>query len=186
MNSAESHRTQNSRGPEADTLGQHRLRISAEKQFLLQPHQQKYASPKCSKLYQTSAMQNDRAEIKNSGPMHAQHESRERGNSPDRTAPEKLAKPALPGQTIRAEWPAFDSRHQQSWYCRDRKSTRLNSSHSQISYAVFCLKKKQNISTAPRSSSTLPRSARPRAHANRPQRSRYSPIIAAYPLDSLT
>src|SRR2546430_10066250 len=26
----------------------------------------------------------------------------------------------------------------------DRKSTRLNSSHSQISYAVFCLKKKQN------------------------------------------
>src|SRR2546430_12042632 len=27
-------------------------------------------------------------------------------------------------------------------HCRDRKSTRLNSSHSQISYAVFCLKKK--------------------------------------------
>src|SRR2546430_4875770 len=26
----------------------------------------------------------------------------------------------------------------------DRKSTRLNSSHSQISYAVFCLKKKTN------------------------------------------
>src|SRR2546430_10433365 len=29
----------------------------------------------------------------------------------------------------------------------DRKSTRLNSSHSQISYAVFCLKKKKNIKT---------------------------------------
>src|SRR2546430_11298613 len=28
---------------------------------------------------------------------------------------------------------------------RDRKSTRLNSSHSQISYAVFCLKKKQHL-----------------------------------------
>src|SRR2546427_6631211 len=28
----------------------------------------------------------------------------------------------------------------------DRKSTRLNSSHSQISYAVFCLKKKKNLS----------------------------------------
>src|SRR5206468_196749 len=28
---------------------------------------------------------------------------------------------------------------------RDRKSTRLNSSHDQISYAVFCLKKKNNI-----------------------------------------
>src|SRR2546430_3109128 len=28
---------------------------------------------------------------------------------------------------------------------KDRKSTRLNSSHSQISYAVFCLKKKKDI-----------------------------------------
>src|SRR5688572_31438591 len=28
---------------------------------------------------------------------------------------------------------------------QDRKSTRLNSSHSQISYAVFCLKKKKNL-----------------------------------------
>src|SRR5256886_3843831 len=28
---------------------------------------------------------------------------------------------------------------------RDRKSTRLNSSHSQISYAVFCLKKKKDF-----------------------------------------
>src|SRR2546430_10023440 len=28
---------------------------------------------------------------------------------------------------------------------RDRKSTRLNSSHSQISYAVFCLKKKKTM-----------------------------------------
>src|SRR5690349_22710358 len=29
----------------------------------------------------------------------------------------------------------------------DRKSTRLNSSHVEISYAVFCLKKKNNINT---------------------------------------
>src|SRR2546421_12697149 len=28
---------------------------------------------------------------------------------------------------------------------RDRKSTRLNSSHDQISYAVFCLKKKKKV-----------------------------------------
>src|SRR3989440_12012000 len=28
---------------------------------------------------------------------------------------------------------------------RDRKSTRLNSSHDQISYAVFCLKKKKKL-----------------------------------------
>src|SRR2546430_11357166 len=37
--------------------------------------------------------------------------------------------------------------------CQDRKSTRLNSSHSQISYAVFCLqkKKKHRISVDPTS-----------------------------------
>src|SRR5436190_17178170 len=34
----------------------------------------------------------------------------------------------------------FDSRAKLDW--RDRKSTRLNSSHTVISYAVFCLKKK--------------------------------------------
>src|SRR3712207_6943646 len=31
---------------------------------------------------------------------------------------------------------------------RDRKSTRLNSSHANISYAVFCLKKKNNYTRA--------------------------------------
>src|SRR5260221_9392137 len=30
-------------------------------------------------------------------------------------------------------------------FCQDRKSTRLNSSHTVISYAVFCLKKKKKI-----------------------------------------
>src|SRR3712207_7002927 len=30
------------------------------------------------------------------------------------------------------------------FYLADRKSTRLNSSHANISYAVFCLKKKKN------------------------------------------
>src|SRR2546430_3268797 len=37
-------------------------------------------------------------------------------------------------------------------YKKDRKSTRLNSSHSQISYAVFCLKKKKEKRAEP----TLP------------------------------
>src|SRR2546421_3290298 len=32
---------------------------------------------------------------------------------------------------------------------RDRKSTRLNSSHDQISYAVFCLKKKKHQASEP-------------------------------------
>src|SRR2546430_8788900 len=35
------------------------------------------------------------------------------------------------------------SRGKRATSCSDRKSTRLNSSHSQISYAVFCLKKKK-------------------------------------------
>src|SRR2546430_12664150 len=46
----------------------------------------------------------------------------------------------------------------------DRKSTRLNSSHSQISYAVFCLKKKQDSGRRqsprrPRRSVATPKSA---------------------------
>src|SRR5256886_6958248 len=48
----------------------------------------------------------------------------------------------------------------------DRKSTRLNSSHSQISYAVFCLKKKKPlISAIPPSRPALPR---PTLHRSRP------------------
>src|SRR2546428_10106758 len=40
--------------------------------------------------------------------------------------------------------PALTSRMmQRATTSRDRKSTRLNSSHDQISYAVFCLKKKK-------------------------------------------
>src|SRR5205085_10370381 len=42
-----------------------------------------------------------------------------------------------------AREPLFDELDGQSAGDTDRKSTRLNSSHSQISYAVFCLKKKK-------------------------------------------
>src|SRR2546430_13457200 len=45
----------------------------------------------------------------------------------------------------------------------DRKSTRLNSSHSQISYAVFCLKKKNIIEY--RNRSTIVKNKRHQAHA---------------------
>src|SRR2546421_5778874 len=38
----------------------------------------------------------------------------------------------------------------------DRKSTRLNSSHDQISYAVFCLKKKKKKNTNNQQSSDTP------------------------------
>src|SRR5688572_32527037 len=40
--------------------------------------------------------------------------------------------------------PATDDDRPAAQPLEDRKSTRLNSSHSQISYAVFCLKKKTN------------------------------------------
>src|SRR5258707_15307869 len=48
--------------------------------------------------------------------------------------------PSRPGSVVgmagRADWPAIPT-------TEDRKSTRLNSSHANISYAVFCLKKKK-------------------------------------------
>src|SRR5258708_31837415 len=54
---------------------------------------------------------------------------------------------ALNGREPRAGRSADQQRgfrlHQQLW--RDRKSTRLNSSHQIISYAVFCLKKKKKF-----------------------------------------
>src|SRR5438270_10485566 len=46
------------------------------------------------------------------------------------------AAPGQPGDHVIGDHPAIPAGP------RDRKSTRLNSSHSQISYAVFCLKKK--------------------------------------------
>src|SRR2546430_16412996 len=48
---------------------------------------------------------------------------------------------------VRAEIPNAGNRPQLRRGPLDRKSTRLNSSHSQISYAVFCLKKKKNPKT---------------------------------------
>src|SRR5207245_3051201 len=48
--------------------------------------------------------------------------------------------------TIKNEFPQFGGTfevvHHTQLLARDRKSTRLNSSHGSISYAVFCLKKK--------------------------------------------
>src|SRR2546426_4465123 len=55
----------------------------------------------------------------------------------------------------RSELSGFDAALSQR---QDRKSTRLNSSHLVISYAVFCLKKKKNNnnSTQPRQTTTTP------------------------------
>src|SRR2546426_5048090 len=46
------------------------------------------------------------------------------------------------------------TRHEDHFGHKDRKSTRLNSSHLVISYAVFCLKKKKNTSNQPPIDST--------------------------------
>src|SRR2546428_4813305 len=46
-------------------------------------------------------------------------------------------------------YPADDLRARVPVLMTDRKSTRLNSSHDQISYAVFCLKKKMHLSALP-------------------------------------
>src|SRR5688572_32008183 len=49
----------------------------------------------------------------------------------------------------------------------DRKSTRLNSSHSQISYAVFCLKKKKKKKPNATTAKTLTKhNRRPYNHAD--------------------
>src|SRR2546430_9745742 len=46
------------------------------------------------------------------------------------------------GDRLQLGWCGRDGHASSGDEDRDRKSTRLNSSHSQISYAVFCLKKK--------------------------------------------
>src|SRR2546429_7770721 len=56
---------------------------------------------------------------------------------------QKVLSGALLHELIRDFQPPISS-------CRDRKSTRLNSSHGYISYAVFCLKKKKTIWIASR------------------------------------
>src|SRR5438874_10732828 len=55
--------------------------------------------------------------------------------------------------------------------CPDRKSTRLNSSHVEISYAVFCLKKKkkeEHRQTSPHNCEESPRKTIP--HCKEPYR----------------
>src|SRR5690349_24064264 len=52
---------------------------------------------------------------------------------------------ATPSVLNMPPWANIRSSFTPSAYCStDRKSTRLNSSHVEISYAVFCLKKKKN------------------------------------------
>src|SRR5216684_4776440 len=64
------------------------------------------------------------------GLRHEQRSDRPRGSGPSRSCQDGAPERAL------AQVDAGPG-------CQDRKSTRLNSSHGYISYAVFCLKKKK-------------------------------------------
>src|SRR3712207_8019813 len=59
---------------------------------------------------------------------------------PMRAVTLKLASELICGEDVRDTIPLPPP----AAYARDRKSTRLNSSHANISYAVFCLKKKKH------------------------------------------
>src|SRR5437763_12809925 len=71
-----------------------------------------------------------------------------------------------PGQLAEQTLHALNTTTGNSWSCstreafvRDRKSTRLNSSHRCISYAVFCLKKKKQRNKHYRVEREIPESA---------------------------
>src|SRR4051794_41493904 len=76
-----------------------------------------------------------------------------RGAHRQRTARRQDRRRGVPGAGLAAERGGGDralrrslgARHRRG--DRDRKSTRLNSSHPSISYAVFCLKKKKTLSS---------------------------------------
>src|SRR5216683_5881312 len=59
-------------------------------------------------------------------------------------SPQRYAPPTLRMQSFMRERPEA-VQAPRTLRKLDRKSTRLNSSHDQISYAVFCLKKKKNL-----------------------------------------
>src|SRR2546430_13115240 len=65
------------------------------------------------------------------------------------------ARHARPAENCRATGGHARSGWPQDGTARDRKSTRLNSSHSQISYAVFCLKKKKKSTSEYQLTNTL-------------------------------
>src|SRR5256885_9591165 len=66
-----------------------------------------------------------------------------------RSSSHTIRRPVIFDCVIKAGWPVVVGRRREQHIaatnadCSDRKSTRLNSSHLVISYAVFCLKKKK-------------------------------------------
>src|SRR3712207_8352177 len=85
-----------------------------------------------------------RSRDRDPGPRHTRHQ-RERLRAPD---PEPGPKAEVRGIALRR--PAVgDPQHDAEKREEDRKSTRLNSSHANISYAVFCLQKKEDHEAVP-------------------------------------
>src|SRR3712207_8664300 len=75
----------------------------------------------------------------------------------------------LGGHRLQSERPAALPRRLEACVVEDRKSTRLNSSHANISYAVFCLKN-NSVSTMPGSRSvSLRRSPVPTPSSSLPR-----------------
>src|SRR5256885_10725262 len=81
--------------------------------------------------------------------------ARGRGELPARPGPLECGAVSRSGELLRAlrdgDGAAGGGRARR----RDRKSTRLNSSHLVISYAVFCLKKKKKLESATMPTETL-------------------------------
>src|SRR2546430_6107838 len=76
--------------------------------------------------------------------LHPVHDERriEHAKADPEHADAQEVRDELPGRRLGEPEP--EHRLDKHAHRGDRKSTRLNSSHSQISYAVFCLKKKKN------------------------------------------
>src|SRR3712207_7491963 len=81
-------------------------------------------------------------------PISEHHPARQGGPAPRRPrdrAPDPLVHPVeRPGHRPAEQQGVLRARRPHRELPVDRKSTRLNSSHANISYAVFCLKKKKN------------------------------------------
>src|SRR2546427_7145405 len=71
------------------------------------------------------------------------------GCLPESPRPERSQRAVFSGRRPLGEVLRDDDAGRRDELARDRKSTRLNSSHSQISYAVFCLKKKKKMNQRP-------------------------------------
>src|SRR4051794_41351575 len=86
---------------------------------------------------------------------------------PTRRSSDLRAHPDLAHEVDRGQHP--DERVAERRRALDRKSTRLNSSHPSISYAVFCLKKKKCHSSYQRTVETLPSPLRRHERVQRPR-----------------